>query len=180
MSSSSEHSFHTFGGELAGHENHGDADAGGCPGVGEDEPGYASVDVARPERPGLAERVGQRERRTGGHPLRLPVDRRHDLLGDDLPVVPSLAEEGVEPVPERGRRGLPVDPADVEVWYGLEDVDRPMPGWRCRLVVDRRHRDVPRRVGHRATAVPYRISTPASQAALAIAIGTACMPPSGK
>src|SRR5450759_990062 len=118
MSSSPKHSFHTFGRELAGHENHGDADAGGCPGTREDEPGYALVDVARPERTGLRERVGERERRTGGHPLRLPVNGRHDLLGDDLAVVPSLAEEGVEPVPERGRRGLPVDPADVEVRYG--------------------------------------------------------------
>src|SRR5664279_4917557 len=152
MSSSSEHSLHTFGRELAGHKNHGDADAGGCPGAGEDEPGYALVDVARPERTSLRERVGERERRTGGHPLRLPVNWRHDLLGDDLPVVPSLGEKGAEQLPERGRLGLPVDPADVEVRYGFEDIDRPMSGWRCRLVVDRGHGDVPRWVGHRAAA----------------------------
>ena len=100
-----------LGGQLAGDQHHRHADAGLGAGTDEDHIGQCRVQVAGPERPGLAERVRGGERRAGrvagvgpvgrGDDLRTPRCRRRSRRSRAPPVWRSARRRTARPGPSR-------------------------------------------------------------------------------
>ena len=110
-------------GEATGDQHERHARAGHGRGSGEDQPGHAPVDVARPERARLQHRVAQRPGRATLEPHRLPVERVEAALDDDIGRIAELADAALQVVGESPAVACPVDLA-VEVRHRFERVHR--------------------------------------------------------
>ena len=111
-------------------------------------PGARRLDVRRAERPGLQEAVRQGERRAALHPLGLPVERIDEVLDLHLAAGSRTARPwpATGCAPHRALVDQSIRPSRLGTGSSTNSTCRS--GGAMRRLVDRRHGDEHRRIGH--------------------------------
>ena len=144
------------GGQTAGDQRGRHPDTGDRAAAGQHHVVHPARQVARPERPALAEGVRERERRPGHHALPGPVGRSHHVAHADRGVQPGqqpVRDGGGQLVGVAGPGPVPVDPAAVQVRGRGQDVQQVGAVRRESRVGGRRPGDQQRRIVHELPVV---------------------------